>query len=109
MLYKLQPSHNATKTTKNICCEGIIGYSTVTKWFTKFCSGCKNPNNQARSVRPETVDSETVLQAIETNPVSSTQSFHPVWFVTFRTLTKASEAAELFHRLPKYCKTFDSS
>ena len=37
----------------------------------KFHSGCKNFDNQPRSGNPQTEDSEAVLQAIETNPVSS--------------------------------------
>ena len=37
------------------------------RWFKEFCSGCKNLNNQARSGKFKTVDSEAVLQAIEAN------------------------------------------
>ena len=52
--------------------EGAIDLSRVNKWIKKFRSGCKNLHNQARSGRPKTVDSEAVLQGIETNPASST-------------------------------------
>ena len=35
-------------------------YSTVTKWFMKFCLGCKNLNDESRSGRPKTMDSEVI-------------------------------------------------
>ena len=54
------------------------------------------------------VDSTAVLQAQETNPVSSmTSGSHcPVWFISFMTLTTKSGATTLWLMLPKYCKTF---
>ena len=55
---------------KNIGCmkgEGTIDYSTITRWFKKFCLGCKNLNNQPRSGRPKTVDAEAVPEAIKGN------------------------------------------
>ena len=74
MVYKFELGHNAAEATKNICCvndEGAVDLSTVTKWFKKFRSGWKN-DDQAMSGWPKTVHSETALQAIEPNPVSST-------------------------------------
>ena len=44
------------------------------RWFEKFCSGYKNINIQARSCWLKTEDSEVVLQAVEVNPVISTQN-----------------------------------
>ena len=73
ILYK---GHNLSETTKNICCmksEGTVDNSTVTRWFKKFYLSCKNVNNQARSKRSKTVNSKTVLQVIEVNPVTITQ------------------------------------
>ena len=72
MLYKFKLDHNIKKTIKNICCakgKGVIDYSTVTRWVKKFCSGCKNLDNQTRSGRLKTEDSEAMLQAINC-PVS---------------------------------------
>ena len=43
----------------------------IRRWLKKFCSRCKNLNDQARSGKPKTVNSETALQAIEANRVSS--------------------------------------
>ena len=66
---------NAMEASKNICYtkgEGVLDHSIVTRWSKKFCSGCKNLNDQAKSGRPKTMDSEIMLQAIEANPVSST-------------------------------------
>ena len=48
-------------------------HSTVTRYFKKFCTCCKNLNDQERSGRSKTVDSEAMFQAIETNLISSTQ------------------------------------
>ena len=46
--------HNAVKEAKNICCvkdEGAVDLITVSRWFKKFYSGCKNLNKQAGSSR----------------------------------------------------------
>ena len=62
--------------SKNICCvksESTVDHSTVTRWFKKFCSGWKNLTDQPRSAKPQNVDSKTILQAKEANPVNSTQ------------------------------------
>ena len=60
------------KLKKNICfAKGET--STVTRWLKNFCLGCKNLDDQARTGRLKIVDSEVVLQAIETNPTGSIQ------------------------------------
>ena len=76
MLYKFKPCHNATEAIKNICCtkgEGTVDHSTVIGWFKKFCLGCKNVNNQARSSRPKSMNFKAMTQAIEANLVRSPQ------------------------------------
>ena len=48
MIYEFGLGRNAMETTKNIWCakdEGTVDHSTVTRWFKKFHSGCKNLNN----------------------------------------------------------------
>ena len=54
--------YNATEVTKNICCvkgeEGLVDHNTKTRWFKKFLLSCKNLDDQARSARPKTMDSE---------------------------------------------------
>ena len=78
IIYEFELDYNAAvEATKNICFakdEGRVVPSTVTRWLKKFCSDCKKLDNKARSDRPKTVDSEAVLQAIETNPVCNTWS-----------------------------------
>ena len=72
MLYEFELDHNVVEETKNICwVKGVcaVDYSTITRWSKKFCSGWKNLNNQTRSGRPKTVDSEVVFQIIEANLV----------------------------------------
>ena len=68
--------HNTAAGTKNISCmkgEDTADHSTVTKWFKKFCSGCKNLDDQSMSAKLKTMDSKAMLQANKANPVSSTQ------------------------------------
>ena len=67
MLYEFELIHNAVKTAKNICCmktEGAVNYNKVTRWFNNFCSSCKNLSDLAMLDRPQTMDSEAVLQVI---------------------------------------------
>ena len=61
MIYKFKLGHNAVEATRNICCvkgEDTVDQSTVTKWLKKFCSGCKNLNNQERLSRSKTINIE---------------------------------------------------
>ena len=76
MVYEIRRCHNAIETSKDIYCakeEGTVDYSTKTKWFKKSHLGCKNLNDQAKSSRPKTMDSEAVSQVIHANQVSSSQ------------------------------------
>ena len=80
-------------------------------YLIKFHSGCKNLDDQARSGWSKSLDFKV---AIEANPASSTWEYlvnltfySLVLFVTFMTLAKVFEAAELYLTSPKYCKTFD--
>ena len=64
MLYKFELGRNPAKAAKNICCmkgESAVYHSAVTKRFKKFYWDCKNLDDQTRSARPKTVDSEVVL------------------------------------------------
>ena len=73
MPYEFELGHNTTEATKNICSaknEDAVNHSIINRWFKKFHLDCKNLDIQARSGRPKTVDSETMLHAIEANPVS---------------------------------------
>ena len=54
--------------------EGAIDLSMVTRWFKKFCLGCKNLEDQARLSKPKTMDYKAVFQSIEVNPVSIRQA-----------------------------------
>ena len=67
VLYEFELGNNTEKVTENICCakgDSAIDHRAVTIWFKKFCSICKNLNNQTRSRRPKTVNSEVVTHAI---------------------------------------------
>ena len=44
--------------TKNICYlwgKSAVDHRTINRWFNKFCLGCKNLDDQARSDKPKTV------------------------------------------------------
>ena len=56
---------------KNIYVKGEGDHNMVSRWFKKFCLCCKNRDDQSRSGRSKTMDSEAVFQAIEVNLVSS--------------------------------------
>ena len=103
MLSEIELTHNIAEATKNICwmiSEGAVDHSTVNKWFKKFCTGWKNSDNQAKSGRPKTVDSEADLQAIEQirwvalgEYQASPASHNSVELVTFTTSAKAFREA----------------
>ena len=52
------------KAMKNYFCvkdKGTIHFNTLSKWFEKFCLGCKNLDDQASLARLKTMDSKAVL------------------------------------------------
>ena len=109
--------HNdfAIEATKNISgakSEDPVDNSTITKWFKKFRSGCKNFDDQARSGRPKRVDFEAMLPAIEANPVISSQassaSNSPVLFVIFPTPAKNIRKYWIKSHITKFLQTFVS-
>ena len=64
MLYEFDLGCNSAEVTKRICDakgEGAIDLSTVTRWFKKFHSDCKNFDNQTRSGMLTSLDSKDVL------------------------------------------------
>ena len=64
MAYKFKLDHNPTEAIKNICCvksEDKIDHTT--RWFKKFCSGCKKLDDQLWSDWPKTMDSKAVFRA----------------------------------------------
>ena len=61
MLHEFELGYNAIEAVKNICGtkgKGIVDHCTITRRLKKFRLGCKNLNNQARSNRTKTVNSE---------------------------------------------------
>ena len=118
MIYEFEVGHYTVEATKNICCAKsgrVLNHKIITRLLKKFRSGYKNLTDQARSVRPKSVDSKAVLLAIEVNTVSSTQRvsgelgiLQSIWFVTFKTSAIVFKAAELYLTLLKHYKTFDS-
>ena len=63
MLFKFELGYNITEATKNICHlkgEHTVDHSTVTRLLKKFCSIYKKHDDQGRSDKPKTVNSEAV-------------------------------------------------
>ena len=83
MLYEFKLNHDFVDMTKNTSCADTDDHNTVNRWFKKFCLGCKNFNNQARSDRPKIVDSKVILQVIDANFEVRSTSHSPVWFASF--------------------------
>ena len=110
MFYKFKLDHNAVEATKDICCakvEDTVDHCIVTRWFKKFCLGCKNVD-QVRSGLTKTVDSKAVLLAIEASLVSSS------WRVSGEFSILLSSVVCYLHHLgcqivPRVIKTFNSS
>ena len=78
------------------CRQNAVDHSTVSEWLKKLCPCCKNLDEQARSVRPKSMDSEAVWQTIEANPGSSTQRVsgfsQPGVFHSFHDLDKTNHS-----------------
>lgn len=53
--------------------EGTVSKSTVEFWFRRFKQGNTSLEDEPRSGRPPIVDSETVRQAVEASPQTSTR------------------------------------
>ena len=72
-LYRFELDHISAEAIKYVCFvkrEGTVDHSIVTRLLKKFHLGFKNFNDQAKSARPKTVDSEAVLYAMEENQAS---------------------------------------
>ena len=64
-LYEFELGDYAVEINKNSCRakgEGAVDYSIVTRWLVKFRLGCKNLNDQTRSVRPKDVNFDAMPQ-----------------------------------------------
>ena len=78
----------------------IYYHSTITRWFKKFCSGCKNLNNQARLGSPKDrfqfhapSHSSKSLGVAPREYQVRLASHCPLWFMI---LAKASRAATFY-------------
>ena len=64
---RLNCGHITMKEIKNICfvkSKDVDNHITITEWLKEFRSGCKNLDNQADSITPETEDSCAPLQVV---------------------------------------------
>ena len=96
--------------------NGAVDQSTVTRWFKKFYSGCKNLDDQERSGKSKIVDSGAMLQAIEANQVSCTESIRrarhstnqcgssPSWF--WQSIRNCRIVSHVTKILQKFCNFF---
>ena len=100
MLYEFELGHDTVEVIRNASSvkgQVTVDHKTVIRWFKKFCSCCKNLDDQAMSVRPKAMDSEAVLKAIEANLASS------AWRVSGEFSISQSS---VLHHLHILCKTW---
>ena len=57
MLYEFKLIVEAKKKICSVKSRDAIDHSRITKWLKTLRSGCKNIDDQAKSVRPKAVDS----------------------------------------------------
>ena len=107
--------YNVANATKNISCtkgEDAVDQSTVTRWFKKFCLGCKSLIDQARPawiLRLCFMLWKQILQMVLRGYQVSLVSHSPSAVCHFHNLSKNIWAAELYLTISKYCKTFGST
>ena len=99
-----------------IKCVGALDHSTATRSFEKFCLGWKHFNDQEKSGSPKTVESESILQAIEVNLVSSTRKISGELDISefsqvchFSGLSKSKQNCLIVPHLIKISKLFTHS
>ena len=94
MLHEFELGKRPWIQSKNICSEK--GEGAIDHIVKKIIWVARTFNNQERSGKPKTVNSEAVLQFMEANQTSSA-SYNLVPLVTFVTSAKESVADKLCH------------
>ena len=83
---------SAVEATKNIWMksECAVDHMTVTRWFKKFCSGYKNLNDQGRSGRPKTMNSESCAPSLKgkSSKENIRWASYSLWFPPLYNLSK---------------------
>ena len=106
MLYEFELCHRNNQ--KPFIVQKLkVKFITVTKWFKKFYSVSKNPDDQTKSGWPKCVNSEAVLQTIEANAASRTQRLSGELGISQSSVVHLHNL-KLCVILPKYYKTFGS-
>ena len=118
ILYKFKLGHNTMETTKNIRCvkgEEADNHSTITRQLKKIVQIARTSMIRQSQVSlkiwiPKPCSKPLMqIRQVALREYQAGLSFHSlVWFVTFTPSAKSSRTAELFLRLPKYSKTFNS-
>ena len=72
--------------------KGAVDKNTIIRWFKKFCSDCKNLDDQVWSGRPKTGfwGWAPSHRGIPREYQASLESHSPVWFLSFTTSAKTS-------------------
>ena len=98
--------------TKKRCAkgEGTVGYSKAIRCFNQFRSSSKNRKDQTCWGRPKTMDSKAMLQARETNPVSSTLRVSGALGISQSSVVCSQhDLSKSIRILKNFAKTFDSN
>lgn len=76
LLHEFQLHHKASDAKINIDAalgEGTVSISTAKRWFAKFKSGDLSLEDKERPGRPQEIDRDAVLAAIEEDPTQTTR------------------------------------
>ena len=101
MLYEFKQGKSAAAATRKICeVEGldVVSERTCQVWFKKFAQGDTSIEDQPRSGRPTTINLDSLRQAIEQDPASSTAALSVDLHCSRSTVVRG------LHRLGKVCK-----
>ena len=92
---------SARAAARKICSvegEGSVSNPTASAWFKKFNTGDTSIEDQPRSGRPPTLDSEVLRQSVEANPATSVRR------LSGELGTSKSTIARQLHKLGKVNK-----
>ena len=94
--YEFLMGHGAREASRNINLaygNGTVGKSTACDWFKKFKHGEMQVVDQPRSGRPQVLDRNAILAAIEVDPSMSTRLLSVDFFCSVRQIERVFRAA----------------
>jgi transposase len=96
LLYEYQLGHDARTAAANVNRakgDNTVHQSTAFRWFAKFRNDNTDLNDQPRSGRPQEIDRDAVIEAIEEDPTMSTETLADDFECTARQIRNILKAA----------------